>query len=183
MVSRPRNSRRPDAPSITSPCPECYRTFWSWKALFGHMRCHPTRQYRGMNPPENFRRRRRLGKAPVEDEEEFTEEDHELASCLLLLTNGSGEETAAVGPASSGAVTQSSSGFECSSCKKVFNSHQALGGHRATHKNVKGCYAIGCCSSAAAGEPTSPIDLNLSAADGRSFIGGGGLILDLKLGL
>lgn len=32
--------------------------------------------------------------------------------------------------------------FECSSCKKVFGSHQALGGHRASHKNVKGCYAI-----------------------------------------
>ncbi|KAL2491291.1 Zinc finger protein ZAT3 [Abeliophyllum distichum] len=31
--------------------------------------------------------------------------------------------------------------FECKSCKKVFNSHQALGGHRASHKNVKGCHA------------------------------------------
>ncbi|KAI3700972.1 hypothetical protein L2E82_45613 [Cichorium intybus] len=31
--------------------------------------------------------------------------------------------------------------FECKACKKVFNSHQALGGHRASHKNVKGCFA------------------------------------------
>ncbi|KAI5647400.1 hypothetical protein M9H77_33405 [Catharanthus roseus] len=31
--------------------------------------------------------------------------------------------------------------FECKACKKVFNSHQALGGHRASHKKVKGCYA------------------------------------------
>lgn len=31
--------------------------------------------------------------------------------------------------------------FECSICKKVFPSHQALGGHRASHKNVKGCFA------------------------------------------
>ncbi|KAK6142936.1 hypothetical protein DH2020_023284 [Rehmannia glutinosa] len=30
--------------------------------------------------------------------------------------------------------------FECKACKKVFNSHQALGGHRASHKKVKGCY-------------------------------------------
>ncbi|KAK6120721.1 hypothetical protein DH2020_045537 [Rehmannia glutinosa] len=30
--------------------------------------------------------------------------------------------------------------FECKACKKVFNSHQALGGHRAGHKKVKGCY-------------------------------------------
>ncbi|KAI3449087.1 hypothetical protein Pfo_005752 [Paulownia fortunei] len=31
--------------------------------------------------------------------------------------------------------------FECKACKKVFNSHQALGGHRASHKKVKGCCA------------------------------------------
>ncbi|XP_051124409.1 uncharacterized protein LOC127246846 [Andrographis paniculata] len=31
--------------------------------------------------------------------------------------------------------------FECKACNKVFNSHQALGGHRASHKKVKGCYA------------------------------------------
>ncbi|KAE8669936.1 Ubiquitin family protein isoform 1 [Hibiscus syriacus] len=29
--------------------------------------------------------------------------------------------------------------FKCSSCKKVFGSHQALGGHRASHKNVQEC--------------------------------------------
>ncbi|KAE8699715.1 Zinc finger protein ZAT3 [Hibiscus syriacus] len=31
--------------------------------------------------------------------------------------------------------------FGCKTCKKVFNSHQALGGHRASHKKVKGCSA------------------------------------------
>jgi C2H2-type zinc finger len=29
--------------------------------------------------------------------------------------------------------------FECKSCNKVFTSHQALGGHRASHRKVKGC--------------------------------------------
>ncbi|CAN1823439.1 Zinc finger protein ZAT3 [Linum perenne] len=40
------------------------------------------------------------------------------------------------------ATTSSAKGlFECKACKKVFNSHQALGGHRASHKKVKGCFA------------------------------------------
>ncbi|KAK9068250.1 hypothetical protein SSX86_012361 [Deinandra increscens subsp. villosa] len=38
-------------------------------------------------------------------------------------------------------ATTSKGMFECKACKKVFNSHQALGGHRASHKNVKGCFA------------------------------------------
>ncbi|XP_050387325.1 zinc finger protein ZAT9-like [Argentina anserina] len=38
-------------------------------------------------------------------------------------------------------VANSKGLFECKACKKVFNSHQALGGHRASHKKVKGCFA------------------------------------------
>ncbi|KAL9253471.1 Zinc finger protein ZAT4-like protein [Drosera capensis] len=29
--------------------------------------------------------------------------------------------------------------FECGTCSKVFHSYQALGGHRASHKKIKGC--------------------------------------------
>ncbi|BAS90394.1 uncharacterized protein [Oryza sativa Japonica Group] len=39
--------------------------------------------------------------------------------------------------------------FECKACKKVFSSHQALGGHRASHKKVKGCFAAKLESNAA----------------------------------
>ncbi|KAG4389997.1 hypothetical protein AAZX31_06G191300 [Glycine max] len=31
--------------------------------------------------------------------------------------------------------------FECTTCKKIFHSYQALGGHRASHKRIKGCFA------------------------------------------
>ncbi|CAN7138522.1 unnamed protein product [Brassica rapa subsp. narinosa] len=53
-------------------------------------------------------------------------EDEELANCLVLLSN-SGDHY--------------NSAFQCKACKKVFTSHQALGGHRASHKKVKGCFA------------------------------------------
>ncbi|GAB2219265.1 hypothetical protein Droror1_Dr00006898 [Drosera rotundifolia] len=178
--------RKPDrnAPKITMPCSECGKRFWSWKALFGHMRCHPERQWRGIYPPPQFRREERMfpqcdiGLGPF-----MSEKDHEVAACLLMLANGrssvgcnpstnracevigvAGNETVDSGEnigrevvmytGRSGDVgrgneaveeTEASSlgcRFECSSCRKTFGSHQALGGHRATHKNVKGCFAI-----------------------------------------
>ncbi|KAK6150298.1 hypothetical protein DH2020_015230 [Rehmannia glutinosa] len=36
-------------------CSECRRQFMSSKALFGHMRSHPSRPYKGAHPPPAFR--------------------------------------------------------------------------------------------------------------------------------
>ncbi|KAK1306597.1 Zinc finger protein ZAT3 [Acorus calamus] len=54
------------------------------------------------------------------------------------------------GPSSSGGPRGM---FECKACKKVFTSHQALGGHRASHKKVKGCFAARLDESARQEDP------------------------------
>ncbi|KAI3441156.1 uncharacterized protein J3R85_002392 [Psidium guajava] len=172
-VSRPKYGKKPDPalPKITRPCSECGKKFWSWKALFGHMRCHPERQWRGMNPPANFQpvvdSPAKSSSSVVIDQGVMTEEDHEVAMCLLMLANDApmdadspratttneGLRSSDMFPAGDvgmgvdhntdgGCRSDSSNQFECSSCKKVFGSHQALGGHRASHKNVKGCFAM-----------------------------------------
>ncbi|VVB08932.1 unnamed protein product [Arabis nemorensis] len=92
-------------------------------------------------------------------------EEEDLAHCLILLSNGIVEPFSVAETEESCASASKDEGrnhqlnhynqsykipiqhekaklvtpkglFECKACKKVFNSHQALGGHRASHKKV-----------------------------------------------
>lgn len=74
-----------------------------------------------------------------------TEEDEDLANCLILLARGG------LGPQTERAESKSSSremsatatgkagiyDYECKTCNRSFPSFQALGGHRASHKKPK----------------------------------------------
>ncbi|XAR73055.1 hypothetical protein NMG60_11019912 [Bertholletia excelsa] len=203
--AKPKYPKKPDqsAPKITRPCSECGKKFWSWKALFGHMRCHPERQWRGINPPPNFRR-------PETTEEGTTDEDHEIASCLLMLANSpTALETQGVAISTIHAhdhepleIEIMNCRFECSSCKKcsiclrVFSSGQALGGHKRSHwekgdeheHEQSSLLNLSPFASreAAAAASGSGLDLNLPAPvedDSLSSYSSSGLALDLRLGL
>ncbi|KAL3499610.1 hypothetical protein ACH5RR_038703 [Cinchona calisaya] len=67
-------------------------------------------------------------------------EEEDLANCLVMLSNKSFVLSSDKEDENKAKQVEKCM-FQCKACKKVFNSHQALGGHRASHKKVKGCYA------------------------------------------
>ncbi|CAH8363680.1 unnamed protein product [Eruca vesicaria subsp. sativa] len=97
----------PNAPLITEPCKVCGKKFWSSKALHGHMRSHPERQWRGINPPPNHQ----LTIMPAPPVEEGQ-----------VLANAS----------TTGSSVGVGGRFDCGGCNKVFESRQALDGHICT---------------------------------------------------
>ncbi|RAL44487.1 hypothetical protein DM860_011764 [Cuscuta australis] len=78
-------------------------------------------------------------------------EEEDLANCLMMLSSPTSFQFVSSASNDNKRNTVETNNddnnnnirgsFPCKACNRVFNSHQALGGHRASHKKVKGCYA------------------------------------------
>lgn len=64
-------------------CLECRRSFPSNKALYGHMRCHPERSYRGINAPTSS-----VGKRNSGDRSDYSVVTLEMEAVVGLLSLG-----------------------------------------------------------------------------------------------
>ncbi|XP_065015487.1 zinc finger protein ZAT9-like [Musa acuminata AAA Group] len=194
------NRKHPNKGPKVPTCPECGKTFPSDKSLFGHLRCHPERDYRGAIPPPGARKKsqsnayssvargppvtkwstpKKGGKGAAVDEDSVVV----VAKALLLLADGKpwGQETPTVEKEApetkqfmntrfggtdvladrsygNEVISSYNSGskkrkikeqandsgtptrcrrYQCSICFKTFASHQALGGHIASHNKNK----------------------------------------------
>lgn len=131
------NSKSKSSPgSPTCSCKLCGKVFQSQKSLFGHMRCHPDREWRGMEPPRD---------AKLESKLESSEElgffkVKAWPTCKrgrpsLAADDGMDEMfKVAVQVLASGKTERK---YRCDTCGRAFKSHEALGGHRASHNKFK----------------------------------------------
>ncbi|KAL5713821.1 hypothetical protein ACHQM5_015864 [Ranunculus cassubicifolius] len=184
----------------TSPCSECGRQFSSWKALFGHMRCHPERQWRGIIPPSSYQRQRHVA-VTSSSGTYFTGEDRQVAESLLLLSNGHNNflnqrcfEGCKNDKGKAEEIVEEEDnmvlvlGHQCGVCSKIFSSGQALGGHKRCHcqRGEEDQLNHGLNLNFSTTRVVCPLDLNLPAPVDhtvRSFSSPADAALDLKLGI
>ncbi|URE18235.1 hypothetical protein MUK42_12586 [Musa troglodytarum] len=115
------NRKHPNKGPKVPTCPECGKTFPSDKSLFGHLRCHPERDYRGAIPPPGARKKSQ-------------------SNASFSVTRGppvTRWSTPKREQANDSGSPARCRRYQCSICFKTFASHQALGGHVANHNKNK----------------------------------------------
>ncbi|PPD83639.1 hypothetical protein GOBAR_DD19429 [Gossypium barbadense] len=186
-------------------CKECGKGFQSWKALFGHMKCHSDKEKSPVNSLEEQDSWSHGEQKPVVDSQSDNEtgvpvkkgdpkeeQDNSMfleAKIQIKNPKLKNLESAVMESErknknlviqtydQASDVVESEfckdphkrSKFECTTCKKIFHSYQALGGHRASHKRTKGCSASDNSETSTETE-TSPEPNPTSATDTANLV-------------
>ncbi|KAL2554383.1 Zinc finger protein ZAT5 [Forsythia ovata] len=69
--------------------------------------------------------------------DEHTDEEEDMANCLILLAKGQTRKSSENPASNKTAATVALEVYQCKTCNRSFPSFQALGGHRASHKKPK----------------------------------------------
>ncbi|GAV74758.1 zf-C2H2_6 domain-containing protein, partial [Cephalotus follicularis] len=123
------------------------RTFTSMKGLFGHMRSHPEREWRGINPPNN---EKHSPASTISDDHDQVDENGR-SSCksnwyeavvrerrnIKKKRLADLEKIGELVDLTQDWVQVIPNRYVCITCEKSFATHQALGGHRASHSRQK----------------------------------------------
>ncbi|XP_074589421.1 zinc finger protein AZF3-like [Curcuma longa] len=118
-------------------------------------------------PVEGWAKRKRSKRHHPFFDHPPTEEEY-LAFCLMMLARGGGDSSpyapSASPPPPAAAVGKGE--FKCSVCGKAFGSHQALGGHKASHRKLNS--ADESLSSAASSAASASGSSAAAAAAGKA---------------
>lgn len=148
-------------------CRICSRNFVNGRALGGHMRSHVWNPYMqscgGGGDSVVIDRESETESSLVEGEAAVSSDSPEEdgAYCLMMLSRDKWTDDEESSRQSSGEAKKTASSkrkYRCESCRKVFRSYQALGGHRASHKKI---VVKGVCEDENVGENNGDVDEKL----------------------
>lgn len=158
----PERSRYAAASAAASEEAECYvcgRRFATWKALFGHMRCHPEREWRGVRPvaegEESSRGRRKWRRRTGEETSAAGAGEYACSECARVFGTRQAlgghrashrgvmgcsakakEATTTTAPAAMEAVAEVRGGrtFVCHVCGRQFATYHGMRIHQRVHR-------------------------------------------------